>query len=267
MAILTVSREFGSGGREIAHAVADAMNYEYVDKETFLNDIRQIGHKWEEWAKDLDEHHPSVWEKYDWSFRGFGALIQSTILNYAAKDRAVIMGRGGNILLEGVPFSLRICVVAPLAARIERIIKRESVDRGTAHWVAEKMGRERSGFIHCLYGKRWEDRAGYDKVVDTGAKSIEEIVASVTRLLLERDCLGTEDVRRDLEMRSAAAKIKAGLATNPAIFIPTLSVVWDGRRIVLQGVVHNPREHRRIEEAARKLAGDFPLKCELHYRE
>lgn len=53
MAILTVSREFGSGGREIGQAVAKVLNYTYIDKERLLADMRASGKEWEEWGKIL----------------------------------------------------------------------------------------------------------------------------------------------------------------------------------------------------------------------
>jgi cytidylate kinase len=266
MAILTVSREYGSGGREIGQAVAASLGYQYVDKETIFSDIRAVGQKWEQWGKDLDEHCPTLWEKYDWSFRGFSALVQTTILNYAEQDRVVIMGRGGSFLLKGIPYTLRVRVVAPLEARIGRIMLRESVDRETARWLAEKIDRERFCFLLYSYGKQWNDAAEYDLEVDTGKKPLDEIVSVLADVLLGKDQLKTEDAEKELRMRAAAARIKAGIATNPSFFIPTLEVFYDGTSLVLQGIIHNVKEHKRIEEAARNLAGDLPLKCELHHR-
>ncbi len=267
MAILTVSREYGSGGREIGQAVAKLLNYEYINKEKILADIRVIeGKKWEEWGKDLDEHCPTVWEKYDWSFRGFGALLQSHILNYALKDRVVIMGRGGNFLLKDVPYALRIRVVAPIEMRVERLMKRETVDRDTAHWLAEKTDRERACLIHLLYGKHWDDYAEYDMVFDTGGKTLEEIITIVKDMLLDKEKFNTEEARKNLQILAVAAKVKAGILTNPSFFIPTLDVYHDGKSLVLRGVIHNPKEHKRIEDEAKILAGDVPIKCELHYR-
>jgi cytidylate kinase len=61
MAILTVSRELGSGGREIARAVASELNYDYVDKQRIFDDIKAAGSKWEKWGEALDEHCHTVW--------------------------------------------------------------------------------------------------------------------------------------------------------------------------------------------------------------
>jgi hypothetical protein len=49
-------------------------------------------------------------------------------------------------------------------------------------------------------------------------------------------------------------------------FVPVLDVFVEGEGLVLRGVTHTPKEHRKIEDEARRLAGATPLRCELHYR-
>lgn len=266
MAILTISREFGSGGREIGRAVAGLLGYDYVNKERILDDIKASGKEWERWSKDLDEHNPTTWEKYDWSYRGFGALLQSHVLNHALKDNVVIMGRGGNFLIRDIPYALSIRVTAPLEQRIERIMKRESVDGGTALWLAEKTDRERAGFILALYHKHWENPSEYDMTFGLGTKNIDEIIQIVKDKLLERDKFNTVEARKVLEMKAIAAKVRAGILTDPGFLLPTLDIFCDGKAIILKGTIHNPSEHKRLEDAAKRLAGDVPVRCELHYR-
>jgi cytidylate kinase len=266
MAILTVSREFGSGGSEIGRRVAAALNYECVDREIILNDIRAAGEKWEEWSEGLDEHCPTIWEKYDWSFRGFGALLQSAVLSRAANDRAVIMGMGANFLLNGIPHSLRIHVVAPLEHRIAALMERDSLTRATAEWMIEKKDSERSCFIHSLYRRHWDKPEEYDRVIDMGTRSIEAVASWIQDILVETDRFNTDAAKKLLQMRAVAAKIKAGLLTNPSLFVPLLDVEYDGKDIVLRGVLHSPKERKVIEEAAGRLAAGEPLRSELHYR-
>ena len=62
MALLTISREFGSGGREIGQAISRELGYYYINRSKILEDIRQAGEKLEQWSKTLDEHCPTVWE-------------------------------------------------------------------------------------------------------------------------------------------------------------------------------------------------------------
>jgi cytidylate kinase len=266
MAILTISREYGSGGREIGYAVAKLMGYAYINKEDILSDIRRDGPKWEQSVKDLDEHCPSVWEKYDWSFRGFAALVQSHLLEHALANNVVIMGRGGNFLLKDIPHAYRIRVIAPMDIRIEHVMKRERVDRDTARWLCEKTDNERSCFLHTIYGKRWDDAAEYDRVFQITDHSVDDVVSIVRDALTERDRNTTEAALKTLAMMAVAAKVKAGIATNPRFFIPTLEVLYDGKEIILRGVTHTPEEHTRIEEEARALAAGVPVRCDLHYR-
>ncbi len=265
-AILTISREFGSGGREVGQAVAREMGYRYIDRETILADIRKNGKKWEDWAKSLDEHCPTVWEKYDWSYRGFGSLLQWHILEQAQNGRVVLMGRGGNFLLKDIPHAFRIWVQAPMNARVDRITSREGVDPETAQWLCEKTDSERSCFLNAIYGKRWDDPTEYDRVFNTGKQTIEEIARDLMATLREREAFAGDEAQNQVRMRALAAKIKSGISTDPRFFIPTLDVVYDGSKIVLRGVTHSPKEHRTIEEAAREMASGVPLQCELHYR-
>jgi len=60
-AILTISRSSGAG-EEIGRAVARDLGYTYVDRDTLLADIRRTDQNGSQWARDLDEHRPSVWE-------------------------------------------------------------------------------------------------------------------------------------------------------------------------------------------------------------
>jgi cytidylate kinase len=266
MAILTISREFGSGGSEIGQAVARDLGYDYVDKARILNELHAVGKNWEKWAESMDEHRPTIWEKYDWSFRGFGALIQGTILEYAMKSQVVLMGRGANFLLKGIPFSYRIHVVASMEDRIAKIMVRESVERETAIWLIEKTDNDRSNFLHSLYGKNWSDPSEYDDVINTSEQPIEDVVAKAKEILKQKDQQVNESSLKELEMRAIAAKVKAGMLTDQSIFIPTLDIYHEGNSIVVKGIIHNPKEHRKIETKAATLAGSYPLKFELHYR-
>ena len=266
MAILTISRQFGSGIREIRLEIALELNYKYVDKKCILNDIRAKGGKWEQWALEFDQSSPSTWERLDWSFKGFGALLQSVMLSYTIDDNVILAGRGSNFLLEGVAHAYKVRFVAPLEQRIERISVWESVDRQTALSIAKKTDRERAGFVHALYGKDIKDPHYYDDVFDTGVISEEKIVTIIRENLLARDSLKTQEAQHLLRMRAAAAKVRAGLIIDTRLYVPTLEVHCTSTGLALRGIVHNSDEYARIESAARELAGDVPLKIELKFR-
>jgi cytidylate kinase len=271
MAILTIARKYGSGGREIGHAISEQLKYDYIDRRRILDDMRAEGKQWEERAKHFDENYPNLWERYDWSFRGFVALNQSYFLSYALKDKAVIMGRGGNFLLKGIPFVLRVRVIAPMEKRIEKVVEREGVNSENARWLIEKADHELSGAIYLIYGKDWDNPAEYEMVFNTGIQTPDEIITTIKNGLLEKEKFNTEKARKMLQLRALAAKIKAEITTNPQYSISVLDVdpKEEGmieKGLVIRGITHNQNDIKKIEETAKKLAGDVPIDCELQYR-
>jgi len=271
MAILTIARKYGSGGREIGQAIAEQLNYDYIDRRRILDDMRAEGKQWEERAKHFDENYPNLWERYDWSFRGFVALNQSYFLSHALKDRAVIMGRGGDFLLKGIPFVLRVRVIAPIEKRIEKVMEREGVNSENARWLIEKADHEMAGAIYLIYGRDWDNPAEYEMVFNTGIQTPDEIITTIKNALLEKEKFNTEKARKILQLRALAAKIKAEITTNPRYCISVLDVdpKEDGmieKGLILRGIIHNQNDIKKIEETAKKLAGDIPIECGLQYR-
>jgi len=271
MAILTIARKYGSGGREIGQAIAQQMNYDYIDRGRILSDMKAEGKQWEERAKYFDENYPDLWERYDWSYRGFVALNQSYFLSYTLKDKVVIMGRGGNFLLKGIPFVLRVRVIAPIEKRIEKVMEKEAVNSENARWLIEKADREMAGAIYLIYGRDWDNPEEYEMVFDTGGQPQDEIVITIKKALVEKEKLNTEKARKILQLRALAAKIKAEIATDPRYSISVLdvdpkeeSLIEKG--LILRGTTHNQKDIKLIEEIAKKLAGDVPIECELQYR-
>lgn len=266
MAILTLSRQYGSGGREIGRAVAEDLGYAYEDHATVLAHLRGLDGHWVRWAEELDERRPSVWERFDWSFRGYVALMQEHLIAAASRGRVVIVGRGGNVLLEGVRTAYRVRVTAPLEERIERILRREITDRESVKQLVERTDAEREGFVRAVYGRGWDDPAAFDAVFDTGRQGRARIVNRIKDALVERDSADPAAAGRLLARRLAAAKVRVALFTDSHIQTPLLEVAEGEGEIVVRGVVHTPEERTRVMDAARSVPGAPPLLFELRFR-
>jgi cytidylate kinase len=266
MAILTVSREYGSGGRDIGRLVAERLNYSYVDKEKLFRDLDEAGSRWGRVAREVDEVCPTLWERHDWQYRGYVAALEALILEYAARDRVVIIGRGGAILLREVPFCLRVRLVAPLEVRIERVMVRESLDREAAARLIRQVDNERECYIKAVYGLAWEAEQFYDLVLNTGLLTYQEVADLLIRELENKDALATPDAKARLQDLTLAAALKARLATDPRLFIPTLEVRWEGDTLVVAGIIHTPKERQLVEQLSREAAGTRPLRFALHHR-
>lgn len=266
MAILVVSREFMSGAEEICQGVAHELKYDYIDKDRILADMQTAGEKWRRMEEDLDESGPSLWERYDQEYRGFIALIESYIYQYAVNDNVVIMGRAGNLILAGITHALRVRFIAPLEKRVEQVMAKELVAKDVARWLVEKADKARAAYVSANYGRPWDDMSQYDMVINTGTQTPDDAKREIVDALGERGRLLTNETRKALQDRALVAKIKARIITHPHVFVPTLEVTHTGEAVILKGVIHNAGEHHLIENLARDIAHPVPVRCELHYR-
>lgn len=271
MAILTIARAYGSGGKTVGKRVSGLLGYDYVDRERILQDMGKVGDKWEDRARYFDENFPSFYERYDWSFRGFVALNQCYFLDYASKDNVVIMGRGGNFLLRGIPFALRIRVQAPLEQRIERVMEWLGINSENAGYVIEKADKEMAGAVYLIYGRAWDDADQYDMVFDTSQQPIDEIVEVVKSELIKRDSRRTPEGEKVLRLRALSARIEAAIRTAPNLTVGELSVKPKEEGlpeygVVLRGVVHELNDVKEVGEIAKRIAGDLPVDNQLQYR-
>ena len=265
MAILTISREFRSGGQEIGTAVAERLRYDYVGKERILSDLRGQGDRWIALLNEVDEDRPTIWDRFDWEYRGLMALMESYIYDRAMDDRVVLVGRGANFLLEGIPYALRVRLTAPIEKRIERVMRKDGVDRKNALRLIEKMDNDRASFIRANFHRDWYDLTAYDMVFNTAVQSFEEITDTVCNALQEKAGKLTLEVWELLRGRMLAARIKAHIATNSRIKIPTLKVFFDGKSIILQGVVRRMADLEAIGEIVTVSAQGTPVRNELRY--
>jgi cytidylate kinase len=265
MAILTISREFRSGGQEIGTAVAERMRYDYVGKERILSDLRGQGERWIALLNEVDEDRPTVWDKFDWEYQGLMALMESYIYDRAMDDRVVLVGRGSNFLLEGIPHALRIRLTAPIERRVESVMRKGGVDRKDALRLIEKMDGDRAFFIRANFHRDWYDLTAYDMVFNTTVQSFEEITDIVCNALLEKTGKLSLEVWELLRGRMLAARIRAHIATNPQIKVPTLKVFFDGKSIILRGVVRRICDVQVIGEIVTVSAQGTPVRNELRY--
>ena len=265
MAILTISREFRSGGQEVGTAVAERMKYDYVGKERILADLRGQGERWITLLNEVDEDRPTIWDRFDWEYQGLLALMESYIYDRAMDDRVVLVGRGANFLLQGIPHALHVRLTAPLEQRLARVMKKDNVDRKNAMLLIEKMDNDRASFIRSTFHRDWYDLTWYDMVFNTAVQTFEEITEIVCNALEEKTRQLTLEGWELLRGRMLAARIKAHIATNPRIRIPTLKIFFDGRAIRIQGVVRRLGDLRTVGEIVTVSAQGTPVRNELRY--
>jgi cytidylate kinase len=220
MAIVTMSHEMGAGGPEIGQQVAERLNYKYVDHEL----ISETAHRYgllEEKLEHLDETKPSLFERFDAETRRYITAMQTALYEFAEQDRVVLMGRGGQWLLRGIPHVLRVRVMAPFELRVKRLATKLSGPMGeqpsqrTVTDMVRRDDTEKAGRMRYLYEVEVADPAMYDLVINTEklsmAAAVELIAGAARHRELETTPAGTQLVAD----RSLASQVQVALATNP----------------------------------------------------
>ena len=124
MAIITISRQFGSLGTIIAKALKDELKLESLDKialeETLVSDYGIP----EEKVERYDEKKPAFWDIFSSDKDRYLHFLKTVLYDFASKGNCIIIGRGGQVLLKDIPGVLHVRIVAPRELRIKRIKER-----------------------------------------------------------------------------------------------------------------------------------------------
>lgn len=178
MAIITVSREMGTGAYQIASEIAKRLKYTLIDGPR----IKALAGKYgltPETLQMVDEKPPSYVTAEDRKRAAALNAIELIILDLARKGNVVIYGRGGQDLLKECKNILRLRFIADFEERVERFAEREWIDPDMARSLIRRSDHQRGGFIHFYFDRDWNDPNNYDLVFNTSRLSEATIVESI----------------------------------------------------------------------------------------
>ncbi len=184
MAIITVSREMGTGAYQIASGVAQKLKYTLIDGPR----IKALASKYGltlEMLQMVDEKPPSYVTAEDRKRAAALNSIELIILDLARKGNVVIYGRGGQDLLKDCKNILRLRFIADFEERVERFAEREWIDPDMARSLIRRSDHQRGGFIHFYFDRDWHDPNHYDLVFNTSRLSEATIIDCITATVKE----------------------------------------------------------------------------------
>jgi cytidylate kinase len=220
MTIVTLSHGIGAGGPEIGQQLAERLGCRYVDHELISHAAQRYG-LLEEKLEHLDESKPSLFERFDVETRRYITVLQTTLYDFAEQDNVVLMGRGGQWLLRGVPHVLRVRVMAPFELRVNRLTKKlagrmgEQMNPRTVTELVRRDDTEKAGRMRYLYEVDVADPALYDLVVNTEKLSVTAAVGVVAGVVGQAELTTTPASAQLVADRSLASRVQVALATHP----------------------------------------------------
>jgi len=203
MAVVTVSRPHGAGGREFGKGLAAALGYGYLDREILTAVAERAGTS--EAAVALYEDMPlgaarTVADVLGRRFpgtrpdvlepEGYLAVLRSVFEELAHRGRVVIVGRGGQCLLADHPDAVHVRLVADRERLLARLAARPDlagVPREELERRIEARREDRRRFVRAHFDRDVEDPLLYHLVVNVGRLGRDEAVATVAGLVARRD--------------------------------------------------------------------------------
>ena len=200
MAVITISRQYGSGGEKIAHKVAESLGYDYVDKELIATIAQEINTEVSEISRfDEQGQHPIVhflrkyligeyhvipaWPTYYWSDEleerlvrevkispsnvSCRKLFESAIKKLGERGNVVIVGRGAEVILAECANVLSVRIIAPLEYRLQKVMQEQSLERDDALKLLKQTDTQRARYIRQNYDVGWDKPELYQLILDT----------------------------------------------------------------------------------------------------
>lgn len=201
--IITIGRQYGSGGREIGQKLAKALGIKCYD-----NDLLDRAAKDSGICQELFENHDEkptnsflyslVMDTYSMGYAS--AVLQDMPLNHKvflaqfnaikniAKEGACVMvGRCADYALEEFDNRLSVFIYGKMDARIRRVAARHNLTDSKAKEAIQKTDKQRSSYYNYYTSKRWGDISSYDLCIDSGLLGIDGTVEFLKDMVEKRE--------------------------------------------------------------------------------
>ena len=197
--VITIGREFGSGGRELGRHLAEELGFEYYDNEVLTEIVKQTELS-ENYVKEIVEgkshrlfpitveHTLSI--NYDYNIQRIQDIYKAqtdVITNMAIKSSCVIVGRCADFILRDANVRLfRLFVYADIESRLKRCMERapegENLTEKELRKYIRRIDRMRAGYYEDYTLQKWGDKDNYDICINTANVSIPEIAPHLANL-------------------------------------------------------------------------------------
>lgn len=210
MAVITISRQYGSEGDEIAANVCQILGYQAFDKQLMAKVAAEAGLTEGELVDFTEDQHKVrgfldrllggprqiVTQTRSWGEDRYGVrtldvkaidvtesitLVQTVIRAAYGHGNFVIVGRGGQAVLRNEPGVLHVRIEAPLETRIHRVQLREGLTYELSRDAVAQRDRAAADYLKRFYGVDWSDSLLYHLILNTGRWGIE----SASRLIVD----------------------------------------------------------------------------------
>lgn len=185
MSIITISRQVGSLGDEIAEALKSKLDWELITRnhliDRFFADITNDRQK--HLLNESAKFHLSEIENYG----SYKDLLEQSLFDLADKSSAILVGFGSQVIFAGYPEAVHVRIIAPEKTRIARIRKQYSVSDSEAGQILAMADTKHKRFVSTVFGEDITNSSLYHITLNTAKMSVDECTAAIIALQHEHE--------------------------------------------------------------------------------
>ena len=198
--IITISRQYGSGGREIGKRLAEKLGIPFYDKELITLAAQQSGyseHLFEKTDKGATNSllyslsmYGNTMGLYDMPLNDKLFIAQSqTIKNVAEQGSCVIVGRCADYVLRGHPHVLNVFIHSDMESKVKRLIEEYGVESDDVVDLINKTDKRRANYYNYYTGMKWGRAENYHLALRTDCVGIEGAVETLIQFVEAKNAL------------------------------------------------------------------------------
>jgi cytidylate kinase len=178
--VITISRQYGAGGTELARMLAGRFGFQVIDNELLAMAAEQSGMDLTK-IERVYEQRPTFQDLRVYKERSekYVTAVNEVLDGLARQGNVIIVGRGANLALLQHPNVFNLRVVADFAVRIQHVQQREGLDETAARRSITEADYAREAYYRYLYNVMPDDPLAYDMILNTSRVTLEEAAAMV----------------------------------------------------------------------------------------
>ncbi|OGA19542.1 MAG: hypothetical protein A3I63_06180 [Betaproteobacteria bacterium RIFCSPLOWO2_02_FULL_66_14] len=256
MPVITITREMGTLGKDVAAGLSDELGIPLIYNEIVDHLADRLRVRKSHVIRLLDGR-AGLLERLAADKISLFVHTADEVIGMALQNNgAIIRGWGANFLLRAVPHVVCVRVCTPFDTRKRRMMERLNTDSGSEVSGEIQLNDEaHAAIVRRHFGVQWTDSEHYDLVLNTQRVSVGECVDQVLALLRSPAFKETEAARNQLEDLGLAARVRAALVRAPETRDRRLEVTAERGKITLWGHKCSANEKLTCVEVATAVQG------------
>lgn len=268
MAVIAMTREMGTLGKDVAQGLADRLGLEVVHHELVENDIATRSGLRESEVRRFLGGEASLIGQWRMDRKRLSHFTAQEILELAARDNVLIRGWGATYLLREVPHIVCVRICAPIDFRTQVLMQRLGIgDADAARREIERSDAAHNGTMQRLFGADWTDATLYAAALNTARVPPADCVDHIVRLVESEHFRQTAQSRAMLTDRLIEARVRSALRDRFETGLQAMGIEVEVKdsQVVLMGAASDDRIITELVRTAAAVPGVARVQSQIRY--